>query len=137
MDTIKSENENSVREKCRKIIKDEFFPVRGYGKFRYSKIKKAINDFQKTSKESEGVADLMLSCVEYALEFTDSYGEITEKFYDEMELVFDRALKFIKDKNLSDTFQKRIEDIVEQAENGDGSYGDVFTGMYSDYCGDD
>jgi hypothetical protein len=35
MDTIKSGNENSIREKCRKIIKDEFFPARGDGKFRY------------------------------------------------------------------------------------------------------
>jgi hypothetical protein len=79
----------------------------------------------------------MLSCVEYTLQFTDEYGEITEEFYDEMELMFEKALKVIKDNKLSDTFQKRIEDIVEQAENGDGSYGDVFTDMYSDYCGDD
>ena len=54
---------------------------RGFGKLRYSAMKKALEDFRKLSNNPESIAELMISHVEYGVEFTNEYGDIDEKFY--------------------------------------------------------
>ena len=47
---LNPESEKEILEKYKKIIKDEFFPDRGFGKLRYSIMKKALEDFRKLSR---------------------------------------------------------------------------------------
>ncbi|APB35264.1 hypothetical protein GlitD10_2919 [Gloeomargarita lithophora Alchichica-D10] len=66
-----SEEIDQVREKYKKIIENEFFPGRGFGKARISVAKKAVNDYQKIAEAPIGVADIMLFYVEQGVKFTD------------------------------------------------------------------
>jgi hypothetical protein len=44
-------------------------------------LKKAVSDFERVSKEPKNFADLMISYVEFGVDFTNDYGDIDEQFY--------------------------------------------------------
>lgn len=51
-------------QQTKKIVKDEFFPERGFPKMRLTVAKKAITDFKKLSSDELKTLDLMLYYVE-------------------------------------------------------------------------
>lgn len=112
---IYSSNEDDIMEKYRKVIKNEFFPERGFGKLRYSIAQKAITDYKKIATKPRNVAELMISYVEYGVEFTNEFGDIDEKFYGNMERMYQKAIEFIFDNDLENFFQKRCEKIMENS----------------------
>ena len=112
------EGEGAVIEQYRELIKDEFFPKRGYGKLRLAKAKKAISDFKKISTSPEMVIDLMLFYVEQGVKFTDEYGDINEKFYCSIERVFEDTTKLISKNKLTEKFRSRCSWIVKNACSG-------------------
>jgi len=63
-------------DKYKKIIRNEFFPARGFGTARLSIARKAINDYKKVSNNLAGLVDLMLFYVEMGVQYTKSYGDI-------------------------------------------------------------
>jgi hypothetical protein len=75
-----AEGEEYVQEKYIKIITNEFFPKRGYGKARLSVAKKAISDFKKISEKPHLVIGIMLHYVEEGVNYTAQYGDINEPF---------------------------------------------------------
>ena len=52
--------ETEVLAKYKKIIEDEFFPVRGFAKARLSIAKKAISDYRKVCDNEVDTIDIML-----------------------------------------------------------------------------
>lgn len=52
---IHPEDEETKLEKYKKIIKDEFFPERGFGKLRYGVMRKALSNFKKISKNPKNI----------------------------------------------------------------------------------
>jgi hypothetical protein len=56
--------ETEVLTKYKKIIEDEFFPTRGFGKARLSIAKKAISDYRKVCNNEVDIIDIMLFYVE-------------------------------------------------------------------------
>jgi hypothetical protein len=56
-------------QKYKKIIQNEFFPDRGFGKMRYAEVNKAINDFKKVATNTEKIAELMLYYAEVGVDF--------------------------------------------------------------------
>ena len=44
-----------VLKKYKKIVEDEFFPSRGFGKLRASVVKKAIADYKKIGNDQHGL----------------------------------------------------------------------------------
>ena len=78
---IDREEAAGVMEEYRDIIKNEFFPKRGYGELRYSVAEKAINDYSEASGDFAGTMELMFFYVENGVEFTSKYGDIDEEFY--------------------------------------------------------
>jgi hypothetical protein len=49
--------------------------------------RRLIRNYQKATKDSSGTLDLMLHYVETGTEFTNTYGDINEPFYNRLESV--------------------------------------------------
>ncbi|QDR79193.1 DUF6155 family protein [Sporomusa termitida] len=112
--------EEQILLKYKKIIKNEFFSDRGFGKLRFSIINKAMRNFKKISNNPGHIAELLVACVEYGVEFTNTYGNIDERFYVRMAALYEDAAAYVIEKNLEETFQKRLGNLVD-ASNGIGS----------------
>lgn len=130
---IDPENEDKTMEKFRKRIKDEFFPKKGFGKLRYSKTKKALSDFKKLSKKPVNMAELMVSYVEYGVKFTNTYGDIDEYFYDNMIKMYNKTIKYVIDKNLTDIFFKRLKNIMKKTDGIGLGFHDDISDIYYEY----
>ena len=88
-------DEKKKLKEYKTIIQNEFFPKRGDGKCRFSVCRKAIADFRKLHPSPENLADLMLYLVENACEAADSWGDLSESFYDSTESNFEATMKYI------------------------------------------
>ena len=124
------QSDGQVLQKYKDIIEDEFFPTRGFGKARLSVARKAISDYQKMSPTSEGLADIMIFFVEMGVKFTNAYGDINEPFYNSMESMYKRAIKFITDHGIQDMFKTRCIKIVEDTVNIGWGFHDGLSNLY-------
>ncbi len=93
--TLSVQGQVEVLEKYKKIIKNEFFPSRGFGKARLSIARKAVNDFKKLSTSTKDIADIMVFYVEQGVGFTNQYGDIDEPFYSSVESMYVTALRLV------------------------------------------
>ena len=66
---LNPQDNTQVAEKYKKIIKDEFFPARGFGKARLSVARKAVNDYKKLAVNPTNIANMMLFYVEQGVKF--------------------------------------------------------------------
>ncbi len=111
------DSEKQIMEKYKEIIYNEFFPKRGFGKLRFSVMRKALSDFRKICTSSENMAELMVSYIEGGIKFTNTYGDIDEHFYNAILKMQKQVFDYILDNNLSEVFDKRLKKIVI---DGDG-----------------
>lgn len=130
---LKPETEKVLLVKYRKIIKNEFFPDRGFGKLRFSAMKKALEDFQKLSNNPESIAELMISHVEFGVEFTNDYGDIDEKFYNNIARMYGKFLTFIFKENLEHIFKDRAEKIMKDGDGIGWGFSDELCDLYYSY----
>lgn len=99
---------NEVLNKCKEQIK-HFFQLEYYS---LRSAKKVISDFKKTKPDVQAYADLLLYYVECGLDFTNTYGDIDETFYNSVENVFAKFVEILnmqEDASLYLFFQERIE----------------------------
>ena len=125
--------EKDIMEKYKKIIRDEFFPDRGFGKLRYSVMKKALDDFRKLSRSPENIAELMISHTEYGVEFTNEYGDIDERFYNNIEGMYEKALQFGFKENLDQQYQDRFRKIMEAGDGIGWGFSDGLCDLYDSF----
>jgi len=130
---INPENEQTLNQKYRKVIKDEFFPDRGDAKLRYSNLRKALNEYKKISKNPELLADLMLYYVENGVEFTNEYGDINEEFYFKIENMFSTALDYIFKHNMEIKFEERCLTITINSRDIGWGFSDSMTDLFYDH----
>ena len=122
-------------EKYKKIIQNEFFPVRGFSeKPSFATCRKAISEFKKLKPAPECLADLMLFYIEQGCEYTMTFGDMWEQYYTTLETNFEKALKHISDHNLEEHFRQRIESMLNSTQCGWG-FSDTLWDMYYDYYG--
>ena len=81
---FQDDSRNSVLKKYKLIIKNEFFPTRGFGKLKIKTVKKAISDYKKITSDQQGTLDLMLVFLENGIAFFAEYGDISESAVDSM-----------------------------------------------------
>lgn len=125
--------EHSILEKYKQQIKNEFYPQRGEPKLRLSIAKKAVSGFKKITKSQTDIADIMMFYVENGVEFTCDYGDIDERFYNSMELMFDSTLKFIQKHNLGKDFNSRCKKIVDDTDGIGWGFHDQLGYLYDYY----
>ena len=122
-----------ILEKYKKIVQNEFFPLRGFGKLKLSVARKAVNDFKKISNSNYHVADIMLHYVENGVNFTNEYGDIDEKFYSSIESMYETALKHISSSNLSNDFYSRCQEIVRDTDGIGWGFHDSLEELFYTY----
>ncbi|BCS96658.1 hypothetical protein DSLASN_22900 [Desulfoluna limicola] len=128
-----SKSSLEILNKYKRIIKNEFLPTNGFGKARLSVAKKAISDFSKVSNNTEFIAELMIYYVEVSVEYTNTYGDITESFYNSMEGMYDKALNLIMSEDHIDKFQKRCFKILEDSEDTGWGFNEQLTEIFYNY----
>jgi hypothetical protein len=117
---------------ARKKVENEFFPDRGHGKLRLAEAKKEINVFKKTTNDQKRTVDLMLFYVEQGVEFTSSFGDISEGFYTSMIKMFDQvAEECDRDEELYKAFSSRLDNVVSAAPEGWGFQDALMDSYYS------
>ena len=126
------QDETQVAAKYKKIIEDQFFPARGYGKAKLSVAKKAITEYKKVNKTVVGLIDIMLFYVEQGVRFTDAYGDIDEPFYISMETMYEKAVKEIIKHGQKDIFQKRCYKIGSDTSDMGWGFHDTLSEIYED-----
>lgn len=102
--------------KARKKIRNEFFPDRGLGRLSLSTAKAAIRDFRRVCRNPMHYIDLQLYYIECGVEFTNTYGDIDEPFYNSMERMYRdviNALNTLSDDSMTQMFYDRLKAIVE------------------------
>ncbi len=113
-------------------IRNEFFPARGYGQARLSVARKAVTDYKKLAPPPDSLADLMVYYVETGVEFTNTYGDIDEPFYNSMETMYERAAQLIAANGLRDEFEDRCRAIVDDTRNIGWGFHDALSDIYAE-----
>ncbi|MFV9677365.1 MAG: DUF6155 family protein [Methanosarcinales archaeon] len=123
-------------EKYKKQIIYEFFPDRGFGKLRYSVMRKALKNFTDLSKNHELIADLMMTHVESGVKFTNEYGDINERFYDNIAGMYMKVLRYITKHDLKADFKMRCKAVVMDTKGIGWGFHDELDDLYSEYYGE-
>lgn len=111
-----SPDENSKLEEYKDIIRAEFYPEgRREPKTRFSVCRKAVTDFKKLKPSADALAELMLSYMEYAIEFTFDFGDMSEQYYESVEGNFAKTVEFIAKNGLWEKYDKRLQQCVKWA----------------------
>jgi Family of unknown function (DUF6155) len=127
------EADKEIIDKYKKIIQNQFFPSRGYGKAKISVAEKAISDYKKICKTEAGLIDMMLFYVEQGVKFTNAYGDINEDFYVSMEDTYEETVKIIVQANLKDIFQARCQKIVSDTSDIGWGFPETLSDVYEEY----
>jgi Family of unknown function (DUF6155) len=128
---LSPQEETQVSAKYKKIIENEFFPTRGYGKAKLSIAKKAVTEYKKIGKNPVGVADIMLFYVEQGVKFTNAYGDINEPFYNSMESMYEKVVELIVKYEIQDVFDARCALIVKDTSDVGWGFHDALSDLYS------
>ena len=126
-------DDNAKLEEYKAIIKQEFYPKRGYGKMRFSVCRKAVKDFKALDPSAFLLADLMLCIPEYAAEIADDWGDMQETFYDSACNNFKAAMKYIEKNQLLSQFENRIHGIMKNCENSGYGFPYIMYQIYEEH----
>jgi hypothetical protein len=134
---LKYEPEEAMKEiydKCKKEITHEFFPERGFGELKLARAKKAISYFNNLCDDKMKTIDLMIYYVEMGVQFTNTYGDINETFYNSMLSMYDKVTQQIIKEQNNETYQffrSRLCSIVEETDGIGWGFHDDLVYMYS------
>lgn len=130
----------AVLDQFKARVKKEYFPSRGYGEARNSVSRKVVTEFKKISIHPKDIVDLLLYRVEMMLDFTLSYGDMDEAFYNSLYKSFAEACKHIKKEQLEVHYKAPCATLVNKASPlGWGIYFDLrdeFKDCFGTYAGD-
>lgn len=91
---------SKVLKEFKDKIRKEYFPKRGFGRASNKESRRVITEFKKISIFQKDVVELLLCRVETMIEFTSSFGDIDEPFYNSIQSSFNEACKLIKSEKL-------------------------------------
>lgn len=131
-------NEQAMYEKYKKVITDEFYPVKKNfnPKLRFSVARKAIADFRALKPSPELLADLMLTLPEQACEFTYDYGNMSEGYYISAYNNLETALNYMKQNNLLEKYKNRCQQCEKWALRCGYGFPDEIEQLIYEYYGE-
>lgn len=134
LDFYLNPNCEAALDKCKKNIRNEFFPSRGFSdRPSFAKCRKIISDFHKLKPEPIFVADLMLFYIEQGCEYILEFGDMWESFYTTLEKNFDKAMRFIFLNGLLAEYYERIERLIDSVSECGWGFYDTLQAIYSEY----
>ena len=126
-------DEKGKLEEYKSIIREEFYPKRRREpQIRFSVCRKAVADFKKLKPSADALADLMVSYMEWATQFTHDYGDMWEQYYDSVESNFDKTVKYIATNGLWEKYDKRLQQCVEWSSGCGWGFADAIGDMYEE-----
>ena len=128
-------DENAL-ESYKNIISEALYPdVYKNKPLRLSVGKKAIADYFKATKNTEGQLELMVHYLESGNQFTVDYGDVDMPFYSSLESMFERILVLLREQSsvIQDDYYDRLEDVVVSAGNTGWGYYDFIREMLAEY----
>ncbi len=128
-------DDSAVLKKYKRIVEDEFIPATPLSlpQLRISVARKAISDYRKVAKSKFGIADIMLTYVEAGVHCTNEFGDIDEPFYNSMESMYARALKYMVKEDLFHDFEPRIKAILRDTRHCGWGFYDGLSEIYEEY----
>lgn len=103
----------------KKIIDNALNPdvMKGNAPISFADARKAIRDYSKATGDEKGTLELMIYAVECGNDFTVQYGDIDERFYNNLESLFRKTVLALKkmDRQTVDEFLPRLQAVVEAA----------------------
>lgn len=124
-----------IFETYKNKVHDVFFPKSMNAQFKIEEARKAVNDFKKICSDEKLVIDLMLYYVEMGVEFTNTYGDICESFYNSVESMYMSVIEIInKHKNpvIFNMLSKRLKAVVDDTDGIGWGFHDSLNDMYHD-----
>lgn len=100
----------------------------------WSEADKVVNNYRIAARDDEGLAELLVTCVEVGNQFTLDYGDIDEGYYDTMEKCFQDAANHLvameqEGKNI-DPYRTRLEKVVESTNGIGWGYHDALVDIH-------
>jgi hypothetical protein len=123
-------NSEEILDKFKKLVKQEYFPARGFGDARAGIVRKILSDFKKISKSNHDLIDLLIYHVEQGVKYTNEYGDIDEKFYSSIESSFDSAMNLIKKDKSFQKYKKRCLKIINDTDGIGWGFHDCLADLY-------
>jgi hypothetical protein len=127
-----SRNEDPL-PRYKKIIQDAIHPyLEDNEPLEIEKANDAINRYSKAVDNPIGEAELRIFYVECGNNFTLSYGDIDEDFYDSLLDMYEYAIETVLEtaKEEQDALQERLKEIMESASHIGWGYGDGLGDLY-------
>ena len=117
------------------IIYKNLFPdvMTGTAPLSFVPVRKAISDYKKATGDNKGILELMVYAVECGNDFTLEYGDIDERFYDNLVSLFSKAVQLLKtmDAQTKEITLPRLISVVEKADGiGWGYYDGISDALY-------
>ncbi len=104
-------------------------------KFSLRNAKCVITDFKKISKKKENVAELMLYYVECGVEFTNTFGDVDDRFYYSVAAMFENfvdQVNALKDDTYYESQKARIRKVVDDSDGIGWGFSDDMQRIYYD-----
>ncbi len=117
----------------KKIIQSSMNPSLEYNEpLEIEKANDAINRFVKAVDDPVGEAELRVFYVECGNNFTQSYGDIDEDFYETVLNMYEYAIETVLETppEKQKEFQKRLKEVMESASHIGWGYGDGLGDLY-------
>ncbi len=124
----------------KKIIKESVHPyLEEHGIIDIGKAIDTIHRYTKAVDDPIGEADLKIYFVECGNDFTLSYGDIDEDYYDAMLDMYEYAIETVLEtpREKQKEFQKRLKEIMESASHIGWGYGDGLADLYYEVFSDE
>ena len=106
----------------------------------FSAGRKAISDYKKATKDTNGTIELMVHYVKTGTQFTLDYGDMYDEFYDSLYSMFQAPLKLLIKADSATPKKKfvaELVDIVHSVRHIGWGYNDDISDLLNDYFPDD
>ena len=135
--TVKYADQDTI-EQITEVYKNKiynvFFPKSMSAQFKISNAKKAISDFKKLCSDQRFVIDIMLYYVEMGVEFTNTYGDIDEDFYNSVEGMYEAVVNDInkcQDSKIFRVYSDRLKSVIDNTRGIGWGFHDGLKFIYS------
>jgi tetratricopeptide (TPR) repeat protein len=136
--TAKYADQNTMKqifETYKNTVHNVFFPGNMRAQFKIGEARKAVNNFKKLCTDEKLAIGLMLYYVEMGVEFTNTYGDISESFYSSVESMYQAIIDSInkhKDPEIFNVLNKRLKAVVDDTSGIGWGFHDNIGDMYYD-----
>jgi hypothetical protein len=133
LDFYANPDQTKLLEKYKKKIDNAFYTRMGNPKIDLKAAKKAVSDFSKLGVSGEYLAELNLYLAEIGTEFTQTFGDIDEKFYQTIENAFYEGLLIMQNEGILDKYKDRSDQLETNAQGIGWGFSDTMTSIYWEF----